>query len=600
MTHRTDRAFLFAAGLAMAALCAASPASAFIRATLSATDATPLRWDLEETQQPLPAVAGGEIIYVIDTAGSGDIPGTAEMDAVARAFDHWEGIGTSRVAFSRGADQAIQVANNDNINAVYWAEGNTTKIGGTNENLDGFVSVTPTYRVASGANKGIILDANIILNGNDFSWTVTPESVLTSYDVEAVVTHEIGHLIGLDHSPVLSASMSPRFVAGEIRPRLLHEDDSIGASSIYPDGSFTTSTGSISGAVGRPAAVFGALVTVADSATGGIVSESISGTTGSYAAPGLPDGDYDTYVEPIDRLPPATTNLFDEADLGGYYGGDYYGSTVDPNFFASLPLLTTVTAPANTIRSFTVGTTAPGINISKIGGRASTIVSMTFRNAPTFLFQGESNILLGVAGPNLAGPVILELTGPGIIHNNSGNPIATGSVDGEASAIHSFTVDANAPLGLRSIIISSGGLGRTYATGAVEIIPNQATVLTAPGFWFTAPGEVNTTQDPITVTRNGDDIELDWSDVKTAHGYHVYRGTLAAPGSLMYNHQAMPGTVNGQCRVTTPHTVLHDEALNPTAVYYLVTAYNNAGEGHAGRSSSGVIRPAASPACTTP
>ncbi len=595
MTHRTDRALLLAAGLALAAMCAASPALAFIRATLSATDATPLRWDLEETLMPLPAVSGGEIIYVIDTAGSGDIAGTADMDAVARAFDHWEGIGTSRVAFSRGADQAIQVANSDNINAVYWAEGTKTIVGGSMTSVDGFVSMTPVFSVASGANKGLILDANIILNGNDFSWTVTPESVLTSYDVEAVLTHEIGHFIGLDHSPVLSASMSPRFVAGEIRPRLLHQDDSIGASSIYPDGSFTTATGSISGAVGRPAAVFGALVTVADSVTGRVVSESISGTTGSYAAPGLHDGDYDTYVEPIDRLPPTTTNLFDEADLGGIYG-----STVDPNFFASLPLLTTVTAPADTIRSFTVGTTPPGINISKIGGRASTVPAMIFRNAPTFLFQGESNILLGVAGPNLAGPVILELTGPGIIHNNSGNPIATGSVDGEASAIHSFTVDANAPLGLRSIIISSGGLGRTYATGSVEIIPNQATVLTAPGFWFAAPGEVNTTQDPITVTRNGDDIEIDWSDVKTAHGYHVYRGTLAAPGSFVYNHQAIPGTVNGQCRVSTPHTVLHDEALDPADVYYLVTAYNNAGEGHAGRRSNGAIRPAASPACTTP
>ena len=98
------------------------------------------------------------------------------MEAVERAFQHWEGIGTSRIAFRREPDQAIQVANNDGINAVYWAEGSRTQIGGTNTNVTGFVTLSPVFTVTSGAAKGTILDANIIFNGRQESWTVTPSA----------------------------------------------------------------------------------------------------------------------------------------------------------------------------------------------------------------------------------------------------------------------------------------------------------------------------------------------------------------------------------------------------------------------------------------
>src|SRR5262249_55933443 len=202
----------------------------------------------------------------------------------------WEGIGTSRIAFARGTDQAIQVANSDNINAIYFAEGSTTKVGGTNTNVSGFISMTPVFSVASGANKGIILDANIILNGRQNTWTTDPDADPNSFDVEAVVTHEVGHFIGLDHTGVLAAAMSPRYIVGEARQRTLERDDIIGASEIYPDGDYATH-GTISGLVGRPAAVFGALVAVADSSER-IVEESITSSTGNYAAPGL---DADTY-----------------------------------------------------------------------------------------------------------------------------------------------------------------------------------------------------------------------------------------------------------------------------------------------------------------
>jgi len=566
---------------------------AFIRATLSATDATPIRWDLDETQMPLGSVQGGEIVYVVDLAGSSNLPGPEDGDAVQRAFQHWEGIGSSRVAFVRGADQDVQAANNDGINVVYWAEGSRTQIGGTNTNVTGFVSLAPVFSVASGANKGLILDANILLNGRQETWTVTPESD-GFWDVEAVVTHEIGHFIGLDHSPVLGASMAPRFLSGEARMRMLQQDDILGASTIYPDGAFATAHGSIQGSVGRPAAVFGALVAVLDSG-GRVIQESITASNGSYTAPGLDDGTYDAYVEPVDKTPATSTNLFDETDLGGVYG-----ATVDPNFFASLPVATAVVSPSATPRSFIVGSTAPSVEIAKIGGRASTLASVVFRTAPTFLVAGDSNVLVGFAGPNLDSSVTVDISGPGITDNGL---VSTGSVDGDPYLIRSYTVASNAPQGLRSVQIAMGAAGRTYATGAIRVYSNLAMSFASPGVFLTVPGEVNkglAASNPVALSLRANDIDMTWDEEPGVYGYNVYRGSLLSLDGGIYDHAPIPGSVNGQCNLTTPFTILKGEALDPAPVYYLVTAYNNVGEGIVGRNSSNQLRPGPVTSCPLP
>jgi len=579
----------------LAALLAGVPSVsfAFVRSTLSATDATPLRWDLDETMLPLSNVQGGEIVWVFDLAGSSNLPGPEDSEAVQRAFDHWEGIGSSRIAFLRAADQSVQAANNDGINVVYWAEGSRTQIGGTNTNVTGFVSLTPVFSVASGANKGLIMDANIVLNGRQETWTVTPESD-GFWDVEAVVTHEIGHFIGLDHSPVLGSSMAPRFLSGESRMRMLQLDDILGASTIYPDGDFATAYGAINGSVGRPAGVFGALVAVLDSG-GRVIQESITAANGAYTAPGLASDDYDVYVEPVDATPASSTNLFDETDLGGVYG-----ATVDPNFFAALPLTTTVSAPGTTIRSFVVGSTPPAINIAKVGGRSSTLAGVVFRTAPTFLVAGDTDVLIGFAGPNLDPSVVVEITGPGITDNGL---VSTGAVDGEPYVIRSYTVASSAPQGLRSVRITSGGAGRTYATGAIRVYPNFAMNFASPGVFLSVPGEVNRglgPQTPFTLSRSGNDVEMLWDDEPGAYGYNVYRGTLASLTGGVYDHAPIPGNVNGQCGLTTPYTVVKDEALDPTAVYYLVTAFNNVGEGIIGRNSSNQVIPGPATPCPLP
>jgi hypothetical protein len=386
--------------------------------------------------------------------------------------------------------------------------------------------------------------------------------------------------------------MSPRYLPGESRQRLLDTDDIVGASALYPEAAMAD-LGSIEGLVGRPGPVFGGMVSVLDS-SGRIVEESISATNGTYTAPGLTAGNYDVYVEPIDRTPPTSTNLFDETDLGGIYG-----ATVDPNFLPSLPQATTVITPGATIRSFSVGSTGSTSNICKIGSRGTSLPLVAFSNAPTFLIQGDT-VLIGVAGPNIDPASVLEITGTGITSNGL---MDTGSVDGEPYIIHSVTVAPTAALGTRSIRVT-GPAGRTYASGAVRVYPTLSMSLGSPGLYFAVPGEVNNGrlagQNPVVLSVRGNDVELDWDDEPGAYGYHVYRGSLTSLVAGVYDHAEIPGSINGQCGLTTSQTVLKGEALDLAPTYYLVTAYNNAGEGLIGRDSSNVVQPPPSSPCVLP
>jgi hypothetical protein len=166
---------------------------------------------------------------------------------------------------------------------------------------------------------GQILDADIYFNPSDSNMTYATPAALSSnpkaYDLESLLTHELGHFLGFSHSAVWNAMMFP-FAPGPgtftgARPTAqqpdapLGEDDRTGLRVLYPDPADTLHVGSISGKIlpanplsmpGSPPGVtgiFGSHVVAVDSSTGSVIGATLGGWSCTAPGPAQFDGTYE-------------------------------------------------------------------------------------------------------------------------------------------------------------------------------------------------------------------------------------------------------------------------------------------------------------------
>jgi len=186
---------------------------------------------------------------------------------------------------------------------------------------------------------GQILDADIYFAPSDPHVTFATPSALptspTAYDLQSVLTHELGHFLGFSHSAVWSAMMYPYAPApgtfNGSRPSAqqpdapLGDDDRTGLRILYPDPADTINLGVISGRIvpANPLSlplsppgvtgIFGAHVVAVDQASGAVIAATIAGWSctapgpaqfdGSYELDHLPLGhSYTVYAEPLDGV----------------------------------------------------------------------------------------------------------------------------------------------------------------------------------------------------------------------------------------------------------------------------------------------------------
>ena len=148
--------------------------------------------------------------------------------------------------------------------------------------------------------KGFITEADIVLNPfQQFS----TDGTYGTFDLESTLTHEIGHLLGLRHSPVLGSTMADSFARNgtrgivDLSPRTLADSDIAAIRDLYgPKPADTECCASISGKITAGArSGSGLKVWAEDRETGRVIGQTETAADGSYRMGGLLAGDYVLY-----------------------------------------------------------------------------------------------------------------------------------------------------------------------------------------------------------------------------------------------------------------------------------------------------------------
>lgn len=245
------------AGLALALLVAApAAAQSFLRTEILDRNGNPrcLYW------------SNRNITWNADAAGNSQTPGTSEFVAIEAAFATWQALSNScsDFVFTQGpqlTNPSVGRGTQAN-NVVTFRELSCTAVVPSSDpcQADGSCSnkfrcwdhgdltialTTNTYSVST----AVIVDSDIELNsapqagGRRFLFTTVSappcdegaEAVTcVATDVQNTMTHEIGHLVGLDHVDDELSTMAPTAPVGDLQKRVVDRGSADGFCLTYP------------------------------------------------------------------------------------------------------------------------------------------------------------------------------------------------------------------------------------------------------------------------------------------------------------------------------------------------------------------------------
>lgn len=401
--------------LAVAIAALAVPSFAAVRLTYELPGgAVPVYWPASAF--PIP--------YTIDQRAA-DLVTAATID---RAFNDWTTIPEANVSFrSAGVVNGI-AAGKDGINSVSIADdlfANQHFIGMTTNWYD---------------TEGRMTEADI---------QIDPQAVRGKYNLQLLVEHEVGHLLGLDHSAVISSVMYP-FV-GFGANVALDSDDRIGIAAVYPRVDPNAGATMMGQVTGNDGGVFAAQV-VAVNASGEPVATSLTKANGEFVLTGLPSGDYRVYAEPLD-------GPVNAANLSGVWREAKVTSF--PTNFAAVGRMH-VDAGKVYGNVNVDGAGAPvTLNPKSIGAFPEGSASMSLNSSMVSLKPGDTtNLAIGGDGFT-SGMTKFEVLNPGFTRTSdfkyAGNFVYA-----------TFRIAPNAPAGSAVVLVTSGRESATL-TGALRV-----------------------------------------------------------------------------------------------------------------------------------
>ncbi len=348
----------------------------------------------------LPALASP---VILTTAAQGSAAQLTEIEQmIAASFATWSGVaGTTFNAASYPATESplarVAAANSctsdgdtniNGLNTICFNQSSDAFTIGVLAFTRTFTANAPGATLGSSAPAlytGQILDSDTLFRNDGQAVFSTPAALSSpagqgAYDLESLLTHELGHWMGLGHSAVTRAMMFPyapppgQFLGD--RPNAsapdapLSDDDRTGIRSLYPDPGDTTDVASLRGKV-QPANPFaladipapapgsfvtgivGAHVVAVDSDSGSVIAGALSAwSCASAAASPRWDGTFD-----LERLPIGHNyKLYAEPLIGIAQPSDFGDILTDP-CSGAVPACSS--PPANTNFNVTILSNSP-------------------------------------------------------------------------------------------------------------------------------------------------------------------------------------------------------------------------------------------------
>ncbi len=263
------------------------------------------------------------IPYHVDRGDLGPFTQSRALALVQQAFDSWQAVEGSAIHFQWAGSLPVDV---DRTNYASYIDINVEGRNPIVFDDDGeiisdlFGAGSKTYILGFAGpvtyNNGQIISAQAVLNGIFFQEYEIGESEFYS-----TLLHEFGHFIGLDHAQLMRhigydgvggndidlPIMFPTVADDDSVRTQLSDDDRLAVSNIYPEPAYARQSGNISGVVWRNGQEMPG-VNVTARRIGfhprhnyTTVTGTYKYNRGTYELTGLPPGDYQLFIEPIDR-----------------------------------------------------------------------------------------------------------------------------------------------------------------------------------------------------------------------------------------------------------------------------------------------------------
>ncbi len=375
------------------------------------------------------------ISFVIQAQGSDDIAGGSHFTALRNAADAWNELDGTAFQLVEDQDSASQARTDWQADDLHLLAFDETNSSGFFPAFTGIVAITPIFYTGAGR----ILDADVLFNGATYAFTTSGE--VARFDVQSVATHELGHLLGLDHSGWGGASMYPYVDVERVSQRSLSRDEHNGMRDAYPEVGAGSLRGSIRRAQGNTF-VKGAHVVVRD-ALGRTAGSDLTDAAGNYRIHGLASDLYELFATPFEG-PVSIANVIGVA-------------TVETDFQPTIGA------------TFAVGT---GQHVS----------------AGTLLVDQDASIVLGQPFDALPATCPIgslsahALHGSGLVAGSTiecSDPTVSIAGLGFGTSVITFTVDVppGTPAGHADVTVIDPGGGRATLVGALEFVAEAPTVV---------------------------------------------------------------------------------------------------------------------------